>query len=140
MATRSVVELIRHKREGGAFSEDEIGELVTGYTTGKIPDYQMSALLMAIVWRGMSRAETVALTLAMAASGEQLRIRERVSPVADKHSTGGVGDKVTLAVAPLVARVRVAGREDVWPGAGAHRRHGGQARIHQRLPHRIDTG
>ena len=63
----------------------------------------MSALLMAILWRGMSRAETVALTLAMAASGEQLRIRERVSPVADKHSTGGVGDKVTLAVAPLVA-------------------------------------
>ncbi len=82
---------------------DEIGELVTGYTSGKIPDYQMSALLMAILWRGMSRAETVALTLAMAASGEQLRIRERVSPVADKHSTGGVGDKVTLAVAPLVA-------------------------------------
>jgi pyrimidine-nucleoside phosphorylase len=103
MATRSVVELIRHKREGGAFSEDEIGELVAGYTSGKIPDYQMSALLMAILWRGMSRAETVALTLAMAASGEQLRIRERISPVADKHSTGGVGDKVTLAVAPLVA-------------------------------------
>jgi pyrimidine-nucleoside phosphorylase len=103
MATRSVVELIRHKRDGGAFSEDEIGELVTGYTGGKIPDYQMSALMMAILWRGMSRAETVALTLAMAASGERLRIRERVSPVADKHSTGGVGDKVTLAVAPLVA-------------------------------------
>jgi pyrimidine-nucleoside phosphorylase len=103
MATRSVVELIRHKREGGAFSEDEIGELVAGYTSGKIPDYQMSALMMAILWRGMSRAETVALTLAMAASGEQLRIRERISPVADKHSTGGVGDKVTLAVAPLAA-------------------------------------
>src|SRR5690242_9820776 len=103
MATRSVVELIRHKRDGGAFTDDEIGAIVSGYTSGKIPDYQMSALMMAIVWRGMSRAETVALTLAMAASGEQLRIRERVSPVADKHSTGGVGDKVTLAVAPLVA-------------------------------------
>jgi pyrimidine-nucleoside phosphorylase len=103
MATRSVVELIRHKRDGGAFTDGEIGELVSGYTSGKIPDYQMSALLMAILWRGMSRAETVALTLAMAASGEQLRIRERLSPVADKHSTGGVGDKVTLAVAPLVA-------------------------------------
>jgi pyrimidine-nucleoside phosphorylase len=103
MATRSVVELIRHKRDGGAFTDSEIGEFVSGYSTGKIPDYQMAALLMAIVWRGMSRAETVALTLAMAASGEQLRMRERVSPVADKHSTGGVGDKVTLAVAPLVA-------------------------------------
>jgi pyrimidine-nucleoside phosphorylase len=103
VATRSAVELIRHKRDGGSFSDDEIGALVAGYTSGAIPDYQMSALLMAILWRGMSRAETVALTLAMAASGEQLRIRERVSPVADKHSTGGVGDKVTLAVAPLVA-------------------------------------
>jgi pyrimidine-nucleoside phosphorylase len=103
MAKRSVVELIRHKRDGGAFTADEIAALVGGYTRGAIPDYQMSALLMAILWRGMSRAETVALTLAMAASGEELRIRERVSPVADKHSTGGVGDKVTLAVGPLVA-------------------------------------
>jgi pyrimidine-nucleoside phosphorylase len=103
VATRSAVELIRHKRDGGSFTDDEIAALVRGYTSGAIPDYQMSALLMAILWRGMSRAETVALTLAMAASGEQLRIHERVSPVADKHSTGGVGDKVTLAVAPLVA-------------------------------------
>ncbi len=103
MATRSVIELIRHKRDGGSLTDGEIASLVRGYTDGKIADYQMSALLMAILWRGMSRAETVALTLAMAASGEQLRIRERVNPVADKHSTGGVGDKVTLAVAPLVA-------------------------------------
>jgi pyrimidine-nucleoside phosphorylase len=100
---RSVAELIRHKRDGGAFTDGEIETLVGGYTCGEIPDYQMSALLMAIVWRGMSRAETVALTLAMMRSGEQLRIRERISPVADKHSTGGVGDKVTLAVGPLVA-------------------------------------
>jgi pyrimidine-nucleoside phosphorylase len=100
---RSVAELIRHKRDGGAFTDGEIETLVGGYTRGEIPDYQMSALLMAIVWRGMSRAETVALTLAMMRSGEQLRIRERISPVADKHSTGGVGDKVTLAVGPLVA-------------------------------------
>jgi pyrimidine-nucleoside phosphorylase len=102
-SARSVVELIRLKRDGGTFADDEIVYLVEGFTRGEIPDYQMSALLMAILLRGMSRAETVALTLAMAASGEELRIRERVSPVADKHSTGGVGDKVTLAVAPLVA-------------------------------------
>src|SRR5689334_16388837 len=102
MPARSAVELIRHKRDGGTFSDDEIAALVRGYTDGAIADYQMSALLMAILWRGMSRAETVALTLAMAASGEQLTIRKRISPVADKHSTGGVGDKVTLAVAPLV--------------------------------------
>jgi pyrimidine-nucleoside phosphorylase len=100
---RSVAELIRHKRDGGALTDGEIETLVGGYTRGEIPDYQMSALLMAIVWRDMSRAETVALTLAMMRSGEQLRIRERISPVADKHSTGGVGDKVTLAVGPLVA-------------------------------------
>ena len=63
----------------------------------------MSAFLMAVLWRGMNAAETVALTLAMLRSGQELRVRERLSPVADKHSTGGVGDKVTLAVAPLVA-------------------------------------
>ncbi|HEX6818176.1 MAG TPA: thymidine phosphorylase [Ktedonobacterales bacterium] len=99
----SPVELIRRKREGGALSADELAQLVTAYTAGEMADYQMAAFLMAVLWRGMDAAETVALTLAMADSGEQLRIRERVSPVADKHSTGGVGDKVTLIVAPLVA-------------------------------------
>ena len=66
-------------------------------------DYQFSALLMAILWRGMDAQETADLTLAMARSGEQLAVRQSISPVVDKHSTGGVGDKVTLAVAPLVA-------------------------------------
>ena len=73
------------------------------YTQGTVTDYQMSAFLMTVLWRGMSAAETVALTLAMLRSGVELRVRDRLSPVADKHSTGGVGDKVTLAVAPLVA-------------------------------------
>ncbi|HEU5199785.1 MAG TPA: thymidine phosphorylase [Ktedonobacterales bacterium] len=99
----SVVELITKKREGGELSAGEIDWLVQGFTRGDIPDYQFSALLMAIVWRGMNARETTDLTLAMANSGGQLNIRQSLSPAVDKHSTGGVGDKVTLAVAPLVA-------------------------------------
>jgi pyrimidine-nucleoside phosphorylase len=100
---QSVVELIKHKRDGRAFSTEEIDWLVQGFTRGDIPDYQFSALLMAIVWRGMDARETADLTLAMARSGGQLDVRRKLSPVVDKHSTGGVGDKVTLAVGPLVA-------------------------------------
>ena len=101
--TMNAVDLIRRKREGGALAPDAIAWLVAAYTRGDVPDYQMSAFLMAVLWRGMSRAETVALTLAMLHSGAELRVRDVIAPVADKHSTGGVGDKVTLAVAPLAA-------------------------------------
>jgi pyrimidine-nucleoside phosphorylase len=96
-------EVIKRKRDGEALATQEIVALLAAYTSGKIPDYQMAAFLMAVVWRGMDDAETVALTQAMARSGRELRLRERITPVADKHSTGGVGDKVTLVVAPLVA-------------------------------------
>lgn len=99
----NAVDLIRRKREGGALTRGEISWLVAASTRGDVPDYQLAAFLMAVLWRGMSRAETVALTLAMLHSGAELRVRDVVSPVADKHSTGGVGDKVTLAVAPLAA-------------------------------------
>lgn len=99
----NVVELIGRKRTGKALSADEVAWLVQSYTSGEVADYQMAAFLMAVVCRGMTRSETVALTASMLRSGEQLRIRDHISPVADKHSTGGVGDKVTLAVAPLVA-------------------------------------
>src|SRR5690348_8878297 len=99
----NAVDVIRRKRDGVALDAGAIDWLVRAYTDGDVPDYQMAAFLMAVVWRGMDREETVALTLAMLRSGAELRVRERVAPVADKHSTGGVGDKVTLAVAPLVA-------------------------------------
>jgi pyrimidine-nucleoside phosphorylase len=102
------VELIRKKRDGGILSTTEINWLVDQYARELIPDYQMSALLMAIYWRGMNARETSDLTLAMAHSGEELHVRDSISPVIDKHSTGGVGDKVTLAVAPLVAACGVA--------------------------------
>lgn len=102
-ATYSVVELIRRKRDGQPLDADAIAWLVQAYTSGDVADYQMSAFLMAVLWRGMTAAETVALTLAMLHSGAQLHMRDALAPVTDKHSTGGVGDKVTLAVAPLVA-------------------------------------
>ncbi len=102
------VELIRKKRDGAALSGEEIEWFVRQYTAGQIEDYQAAAWLMAVYWRGMDMRETTDLTLAMARSGRQLGVRDVVSPVVDKHSTGGVGDKVTLAVAPLVAACGVA--------------------------------
>jgi pyrimidine-nucleoside phosphorylase len=102
------VDLIRKKRDGNILSTGEINWLVDQYTHEQVPDYQMSAWLMAVYWRGMDARETSDLTLAMAHSGEELHVRDIVFPVVDKHSTGGVGDKVTLAVAPLVAACGVA--------------------------------
>jgi pyrimidine-nucleoside phosphorylase len=97
-----IVELIERKRDGGKLTADEIDALVQGYTKGDVPDYQMSAFLMAVVWRGMDPTETAELTAAMVRSGERLDLT-RFGRVVDKHSTGGVGDKTTLVVAPLVA-------------------------------------
>ncbi|MBE3561301.1 MAG: thymidine phosphorylase [Ktedonobacteraceae bacterium] len=103
-----ILELIRKKRDGTALSTAEIDWFIEQYTRDALPDYQAAAWLMAVFWRGMDARETSDLTLAMARSGEQLHVRDRISPVVDKHSTGGVGDKVTLAVAPLVAACGVA--------------------------------
>src|SRR5450759_1614034 len=102
------VELIRKKRDGNTLSTGEINWFIAEYMREQIPDYQMSSWLMAVYWRGMDARETSDLTLAMANSGEELHVRDVISPVVDKHSTGGVGDKVTLAVAPLVAACGVA--------------------------------
>src|SRR5437867_6137712 len=97
-----VVELIERKRDGARLSADEIDALVLGYVAGDVPDYQMAAFCMAVVWRGMDARETSALTSAMVRSGQRLDL-SRFGRVVDKHSTGGVGDKTTLVVAPLVA-------------------------------------
>ncbi len=96
------VELIERKRDGDRLTAREIAFLVDGYTKGEIPDYQMAAFCMAVVWRGMDMRETGDLTAAMVATGERLDLR-LFGRVVDKHSTGGVGDKTTLVVAPLVA-------------------------------------
>jgi pyrimidine-nucleoside phosphorylase len=97
------VDLIRKKRDSGEHSREEIDFLVSGYTRGEIPDYQMSAWLMAVWIRGMSRSELAALTEAMLYSGEVLNLSELPSKKVDKHSTGGVGDKTSLILAPIVA-------------------------------------
>ena len=102
------VELIRKKRDGQTLSTQEINWFIAEYMREHIPDYQMSSWLMAVYWRGMDARETSDLTLAMAHSGEELHVRDVISPVVDKHSTGGVGDKVTLAMAPIVAACGVA--------------------------------
>ncbi len=112
------VELIRKKRDGQALSRAEIEWLVEQYTHDEMPDYQMSAWLMAVYWRGMDRREISELTRAMAQSGEELHVRDTIAPVVDKHSTGGVGDKVTLAVAPLVAACGVAVAKMTGRGLG----------------------
>jgi len=98
-----MVDLIAIKRDGGELSTAEINWFITEYTAGNIPDYQVSALLMAIYLRGMNRRETVDLTLAIAGSGDQLDLHDVAPFVVDKHSSGGVGDKTTLVVQPIVA-------------------------------------
>jgi len=97
-------ELIERKRDGGELSAGEMRELVLGYGSGDVPDYQMAAFCMAVFFRGLTHAETFAMTDAMVQSGDTLDMHGALGrTVVDKHSTGGVGDKTSIAVAPLVA-------------------------------------
>src|ERR1700674_4104248 len=98
-----VVDLIRRKRDSGELSPDEIKFLIAGYTRGEIPDYQMAAWLMAAGIRGLNTSELAALTEAMLHSGSVLDWSDLPAPKVDKHSTGGVGDKTSLVIAPIVA-------------------------------------
>ena len=97
------VDILAKKRDGEALSREEIGWMIAGFTSGDVPDYQMAAFLMAVYLRGMSRQEIVDLTLAMAYSGETLDLSDISDYWVDKHSSGGVGDKTSLVVLPLVA-------------------------------------
>ncbi len=98
-----VYDIIQKKRDGRALGDEEIAFAVEGFTSGEIPDYQMSALLMAVFLNGMDDREVTALTAAMTRSGDSVNLSMFGGLTADKHSTGGVGDKTTLIVAPLVA-------------------------------------
>ena len=103
-----VPELIVRKREGGTLEESEIRALIEGFVAGSVADYQMSALAMAVYFRGMTFAETMALTLAMRDSGKVVKLGRVKAPKVGKHSTGGVGDKVSICLAPIIAACGVA--------------------------------
>src|SRR5690349_6921715 len=99
----SLVELIAKKRDGGELSDEEVKRLIAALGSRELADYQMSAFLMAVFFRGMSDGETVALTQAMLHSGDVIDLGQVPGKKVDKHSTGGVGVKVSIALAPLVA-------------------------------------
>ncbi|MEC8943849.1 MAG: hypothetical protein VX398_03140, partial [Acidobacteriota bacterium] len=97
------LELIEKKRDGGELSAAEIDGMIGMYIDGDIADYQMSSFLMAVMWRGLTSTETATLTQSMAESGARFDLSNLPGPKVDKHSTGGVGDKVSLLLAPLAA-------------------------------------
>lgn len=99
-------DIIEKKRDGGKLSKDEIEFWIDGYVKGEIPDYQVSSLLMAIYFNGLDDEELTNLTLIMANSGDMVDLSAISGIKVDKHSTGGVGDKTTLIVAPIVATLR----------------------------------
>src|SRR3954470_16521007 len=103
-----VPRLIERKRDGGRLESEEIYELVISFSRGEVPDYQMAAFLMAVYYRGLDRDETNALMDAMLESGRRLDFSRLSKPRIDKHSTGGVGDKTSLILAPLIASLGVA--------------------------------
>ena len=101
-------QLIRAKRDGGRLADDDLRAFVAGVTDGTLPDYQIAAMLMAIFFRGMDERETAILADAMTRSGDILDLSRIARPKIDKHSTGGVGDKISLPLAPAVAACGVA--------------------------------
>lgn len=103
----NMYDLIMKKRNGGVLTAAEIDHMIQGFTRGEIPDYQMSAMMMAIYFRGLSDEETVNLTMSMAHSGEMLDLSAIEGKKADKHSTGGVGDKTSLVLNPMVAALGI---------------------------------
>ena len=124
------LDLIIKKRDKKSLSSDEINELVGAIGAGKLPDHQIGAFLMALYLNGLDRRETSDLTLAMVRSGATVDLSSIDGFKADKHSTGGVGDKVTLVLGPLVAAAGVKFPEVIGSRPRSHRRYAGQAGKH----------
>jgi len=103
----NILEIIAKKRDSHELSKEEIYYFVTEYVKGTVTDYQASALLMAMYINGINKTETTALTLSMAKSGEILDLSEISSNIVDKHSTGGVGDKITIILMPIIASLGI---------------------------------
>ena len=132
-------ELIERKRDGGEFGDDEMRELVLGYARGDVPDYQMAAFCMAVVFRGLTGAATLAMTEAFIGSGETVDMAHHLGRrVVDKHSTGGVGDKTSIAVEPIIAACGDPVRQDERPRPRSHGRHARQARVDPRVSRGTD--
>jgi len=103
----NILNIIEKKKNGEELSEEEIKYFIQKYTNDEIPDYQASALIMAICINGMTKDEILALTMAMAKSGEILDLSDISKNIIDKHSTGGVGDKITLILSPIIASLGI---------------------------------
>ena len=110
----NILDIIENKKVGKELSKEEIEYFVKNYTERTITDYQAAAFFMAICINGMTQDEIVALTIAMANSGDILDLSDISKNIVDKHSTGGVGDKITLIVLPIIAAVRNTCRKNEW--------------------------
>ena len=122
-------EIIAKKRDGGDFARENIDEFINGVCDSSWADYQISALIMAMFINGLDLDEQDALTYAMLHSGEILHFSDIDAPKADKHSTGGVGDKTSLIIAAACCRMRCCGADDLGPRAGSYRRDARQAGV-----------
>lgn len=132
----NILEIIEKKRDKKELTKQEIEYFIKNYVNEKISDYQAAALTMAIFLNGMTKQETTNLTMAMAHSGEILDLSNIKKTIVDKHSTGGVGDKVSICLLPLVASIRSTSCQNVWKRTRIHRRNSRQNAIDTRIQNR----